>query len=297
MRNGTMSLEKFVSVKKDLDTTYFPTSFNCLKDHNGWRNGELHTLISPTGSGKSTFVRSAVIENLIAGKKVFIYLSEEESDKYNYGIFEFFLLKIAKERNLAPGDPELLECVNGIMKNLFYESAFEGKKFDAVPPLIDYIKKCIADEDINIIYIDNFTASFMGNGPVGAQGIAVMLLKGLAIDFNCPVVLIVHTQKDFDQYRQIMSSSNVRGNASTANVGSYNYCITTFWRGEKARSFILVDKARYHGKVQKRYYELVYNQSARIFSGDKESSIKEYLMAQSEGQEKEILPKQKRVNL
>lgn len=109
-----------------------------------------------------------------------------------------------------------------------------------------------------------------------------MFLKELAIGFDIPIILVAHTVKDFDVYNTKMRGDSVRGNATTANVGSYTYCVSTFFRGEKPRTFINVDKARYHGKAQKKYYELQYDNDLELFTEDKPVTEKEFEDAQKE---------------
>lgn len=273
MKSNALGEKKFKEVKKELLRTDFPTKFNFLSAHNGMRRSELSTILSPNGSGKSTLVRSIIVEMLTAGKKVYSYLSEETSEKYCLDLYQYFL--VLSKCNYGMAD--------NAMKNFFTESAFEGKKFSRVDPLIESIRHGIQTEMLDAIFIDNFTASFMGSAPIGVQGDAIMKLKGLAIEFDIPIILVVHTVKNFDVYSSIMTADNVRGNATTANVGSYNYCISTFWRGEKPKTIVSVDKARYHGQAQKRFYELNFDKDFKLFTGDKEITLKEFQEAQSAG--------------
>lgn len=270
MRSSALGEKKFLDVVKELRKTDYPTRFNFLMAHKGMRKAELSTVLSPNGSGKSTLVRSIIVEMLMAEKKVYTYLSEEVSEKYVLDLYQYFLVLLKSD----------FAAADAVMRNLFTESAFEGKKFSRIDPLIESIRQGIQTEMIDAIFIDNFTASFMGSAPIAQQGDAIMKLKGLAIEFDIPVVLVVHTVKNFDVYSSVMTSDNVRGNATTANVGSYNYCMSTFWRGERPRSFVSVDKARYHGEAQKRFYELGFDKDLKIFTSDKEVTFKEFQEAQ-----------------
>ena len=271
MKNAALGEKKFIEIIKELRRTDYPTKFNFLMAHNGMRKAELSTILSPNGSGKSTLIRSIIAEMLQAEKKVYVYLSEEVSEKYALDLYQYFLVLFKSDYQAA----------DSVMKNLLTESAFEGQKFTRIDALIESIRQGIQTEMIDAIFIDNFTASFMGSAPIAQQGDAIMKLKGLAIEFDIPIVLVVHTVKNFDVYASIMTADNVRGNATTANVGSYNYCMSTFWRGDAPRSFVSVDKARYHGKAQKKFYELGFDKDLRIFTSDKEVTLKEFQDAQT----------------
>lgn len=272
MINGAIGFEKMKEVQLSLRKSSFPTNFNFLATHSGLRKAELSLLISPNGSGKSTLVRTIVFELLKAGKKVLIYLSEEQACYYISPLYQCAYIMM---RNNESG-------ANELMRNLFVISAFDKDKIRTVNGVISKMREAIATEFIDAIFIDNFTASFFGNGTIKEQGDAVMSLKELAIDFDLPVILVAHTTKAFDVYTQDMRGDSVRGNATTANVGSYNYCISTFWRGEKPRSIVYIDKARYHGRSQKRFFELDFDKDFELFTSDKEISEKEFNDAKKE---------------
>lgn len=272
MINGAIGFEKMKEVQLSLRKSSFPTNFNFLATHSGLRKAELSLLISPNGSGKSTLVRTIIFELLKAGKKVLIYLSEEQSCYYVSPLYQCAYIMM---RNSESG-------ANELMKNLFVISAFDKDKIRTVGGIISKMREAIVTEFIDAVFIDNFTASFFGNGTIKEQGDAVMNLKELAIDFDMPVILVAHTIKAFDIYTQDMRADSVRGNATTANVGSYNYCISTFWRGEKPRSIVYIDKARYHGKSQKRFFELGFDKDFELFTSDKEISEKEFNEAKKE---------------
>ena len=148
MKNGAIGKLKFESIQKELLKCKYPTKFNFLKSHNGARGAELSTILSPNGSGKSTLVRSIIVEMLTASKKVYTYLSEETIEKYILSIYRYFLVATCGN----------YEITDGAMKNLFLESAFEGKKFSRTDDLIESIKNAILTEMIDAIFIDNFTA-------------------------------------------------------------------------------------------------------------------------------------------
>ena len=114
------------------------------------------------------------------------------------------------------------------------------------------------------------------------QGKSVILLKKVAVEFDIPIILVLHTAKGTDTYAKVITGEDVRGNAASANIGSYNYIMMTFFRLEKPRAFVVIDKARYHGDANKKVYELEYDKDLRLYISDKESSFDEILLCQQQ---------------
>ena len=59
---------------------HFHSTFNFISSHNGFRKGKLHLILSDTGTGKSTLIRSLMYDVLLSlpeDKKLLLILSEE----------------------------------------------------------------------------------------------------------------------------------------------------------------------------------------------------------------------------
>lgn len=269
--DSTVTQESLDSVKERLNKRYFKTKFSFLSGHDGLRPGELHSVIAPKGGGKSTFVKTLLCESLQNQKKTYCYLSEEDPELYRLPIVEAFVEAMKQSGSHAP-----LQKANCFLSKLLVESELSlERNRKTLDNFFDYLENTIIEHGIEVIFLDNFTTSFLGCLSVNEQGLAVMMLKKLAVKHNIPIILILHTAKGTDIYKQILDGDNVRGNATASNMGSYNYLVITFFRCNPVRVFVIIDKARYHNRSNKQVYELFYDKEIGLFILDQKSSYEE----------------------
>lgn len=265
IRNGTMTEEEYSSILGKLNSQEFASQLKTFNDHKGLRRGELHTILGPKGGGKSTFVKTILTEVMMNRKNTYCFLSEEKTDVYRiplYKTLKYFL----KDHNKA----------NTLLSHLFMESQFglneENKNVDSFIKRLEYI---CTEHSIDVVCFDNFTTSFLGRGRINDQARAIELLKELAVRLNIAVIIVLHTAKGTNIYKDIIDGDHVRGNATSVNIGSYNYIITAFFRANPVRVFVTTDKARYHKLANKKVYEMYYDQDLEIFLSDQKSSFDE----------------------
>lgn len=262
MHDGTMTTEEVEDIENEIKAQHFASRFNCFNIHKGIRKGELSTVIAPYGMGKSTFIRTMVCELLKQHKKTYLFLSEEKPGFYKLPILKAF------KKDLKAGDPNLY------LKNLNIQSQLEmEEKNRRLSVFLKNLEDTIQERDVEALIFDNFTTSFLGRSRIDVQAQTVEALKELASKYSVAFILVVHTAKGTNIYQDIPTGENVRGNATTTNVGSYNYVLTTYFRLERPRAFVIVDKARYHSKANKKVFELIYNEQSELFSHDEPSSF------------------------
>jgi hypothetical protein len=119
------------------------------------------------------------------------------------------------------------------------------------------IEKFIDYYGPDLVIFDNFTTSFFDQIGIGKQGEAINDFRSLAKRKDVAIVGAFHTIKGTELYDKLLTGEEVRGNASSTNSGSYNYILTTYFY-EKVIALLFVDKARYHGHVNKTYWLLNY---------------------------------------
>ena len=267
IRTGQLTQEQIKSLTDNLNQQDFKSKLRCFNDHKGLRRGEVHTIVGPKGGGKSTFIRTIICEALQSDKLVYCFLSEESPDIYTYPIFRAF--------NKFTNKPEV---TNEFMKKLHFESQLELEVELRNPiKFLTRLRSLIFDGIYDLVILDNFTTSFFGRLPIQQQGWVVEQLKEIAVEYAIPVVLVNHTAKGVDINKQLIDGDDVRGNATTINIGSYNYLIATYFRLKEPRAFVITDKARYHKAANKRVYELVFDKELEIFTYDRISSYEEIL--------------------
>ena len=94
INSGMLTHEEINLWKERAGKTFFPSTFQFLLSHNGWRNGKVHTFLGVSHGGKSTLVRTLVIDALCAKKKVGLVLSEETKVDF---LVEFFYAKFDED--------------------------------------------------------------------------------------------------------------------------------------------------------------------------------------------------------
>jgi len=262
LSSGYLDKKERDAVKKNLYGGKFKSSLKVFKDHNGFIDGELHTFIGTKGSGKSTWSKTIIADLLYQEKNVFLCISEERKDKY-LSVLNEGMIKVVKT------DDKLEE----IMDKLFVYSEMDSPSTNENELLV-FLEDVIREANIDILIFDNFTTSFMSELPINTQSKVLRSFKFLADKCNIPVILFFHTSKLHDSKK--LDGDNVRGSGTAINIGSYNYLITQFKDGSLLRNFIYTEKARYHSLSNKKMYEMVYNDTAGMFTNCSEYYIEDY---------------------
>lgn len=240
--------------REKLDKTEFETSLQCFKDHNGFRPGELHVIIAPKGGGKSTLARTIISDITYSPKKALVYLSEETKDNYFFPIRENL-------NRLYGSDESKIEahmCKDTVvseLKNVYDESTL--KKW------CDDFLYAVDESNCDIIIFDNYSTSFLGEIHINKQSKMFRWFKQIAEDRKIPIIVFIHTGKG--KNRGMFDGDSVKGSSTSVNLGSYNYMLLSVGSGPERRSFIWVEKSRYHDKAHSKAYELKYQPMLKVF--------------------------------
>lgn len=264
IKDGRLSQDQVDQMKNELLKNDFKSKLNCFNCHNGLRMGELHVIVGPKGGGKSTFIKTILLDLIVSRKKTFLFLSEEEVEKYVLNIHGV-LLK-------ATGDidktNELMSCLHIESQLNMASELFNPEKF------FKRLEHLFYEQVYDCFILDNFTTSFLATtGKIENEAKIASKLKKLASDFVIPVLAVYHTAKTARINEKLLDSDDVRGNATIVNIGSYNYLVSTFFKESPVRAFVTVDKARYHPKANKKVFEMNYDSELGIFTGDMASSF------------------------
>ena len=257
INTGEMTEEHFNSVQDQMNKQFFKSRLRFLNSHQGLRPGELHTLIAPKGGGKSSFVRTILSELLMSEVRTYTFLSEEDRDFYVSPLFSCFNEIIKDEAK-----------TNFYLSNLIIDSQLDFKASELnLEYFLNRIEKMMSICDCKVFILDNLTTSFLASQFNAAEKFASEL-KRLAVKYKVAVLVVLHTQKGTDVYRDVIDAEHVRGNATIVNLGSYNYVLTAFFRCTPTRVFVNIDKARYHSEANKTVWELSYDKSVGLFTKD-----------------------------
>ena len=263
LKSGLMSDDAMTKIDNELKNSGFHSEFYVFKDHCGFIKGEVHTFIGAKGAGKSTYAKTILSELLYSEKEVFLYISEETTEKY--------LHVLNRAMRIAVPDKEKRE---EMLERLVVFSEFES---DIKNPkeLFNYLKEIMEFGEIDIFIFDNFTTSFLSEIQINLQSEALRGFKKMAVAMNIPVLMFFHTGKNTDSTK--LNGDNVRGSATAINIGSYNYLITQIkTEGNIVRNFIYTEKARYHPAANKHIYEMIWHFRSGLFIDCKHYTMDDY---------------------
>jgi len=230
---------------------YFPSTMNHLRDHNGFRPGELHVLVGLRGGGKSTLFRSWIAECLANAKRVFVRLSEEKSRDYQDEIIESIGRVID---------------VDG-MENLKTDSELELNFDQHGAQYFDDLRMIVQNFRADILFFDNFTTSELSDGNVMLQGKNAKSLRNIAQKLNIPVVVASHTVKGFKS-NVIATGDDARGNMMLVNTAAYVYSVNVFFAHPEKPTIVFVDKARHHSESNKSVYRVKFEPKVSLYVED-----------------------------
>ena len=245
--------------------TRFHSELEVFKCTNGIRPGEFSVIVAPSGNGKSTLCKTISIECATSKKRCYHLLSEEVVDVYKAPI-----ASTISKSHLTPDEQD------EVLNNLFFETMLDWKpEEETLDYLFSYLEDVMNEHAPEMIIFDNFTTSFVGELNISLQGKAIKMFRKFAAAYDIAIIGVFHTTKGSDIYKQILSGEDVRGNSTSTNAGSYNYILSTYFRADKPRTFLLLDKARYHSKFNKTFWELKFHPLLEIFTGCERSSYEE----------------------
>ena len=242
------SKERNARRKKDI---HFVTNLNHLRDHNGFRPGELHALVGVKGGGKSTLFRSWISECLFHGKRVYVRLSEEKSRDYQDEIIEQLgrMLKVDGLESLKI-DSELELGFDQVNAQYFEDLRLQLRNFRA-----------------DILFFDNFTTSELSDSNVMLQGKNAKALRNIAQKLNIPVIVATHTVKGFKS-TSIATGDEARGSMTLINTAAYVYTINVLFNHSQKPTIVFIDKARHHSDSNKSLYKLEHNKELGLYVQD-----------------------------
>lgn len=228
--------------------TEFNSTFSFLKAHNGWKRGNVHTVLGVSHGGKSTLTRTLIIDALDSGKRnVSVVLSEENE-------IDFLI--------------ELTDSGFGKYENLFVHEELD-KTYLSVKEYLNRLEMFLIESQADILFLDNLTTSFCYmDRKVAEQSIVAKALKNLAIKLNIPIVVIAHTGANVtEHYAGMIEMNDIRGSKTIVNLSEFFYILQSFFVGDKRHNTLRIAKHRGQNVVD-RMYELFYYPPVKIFGKD-----------------------------
>jgi energy-coupling factor transporter ATP-binding protein EcfA2 len=202
---GEMSDVEIKSYKALAEEVHFQSSFNFLKNISGFRPGEMHMILAPSGGGKSTLMRSIMLDLQQNSPEVLLWLTEESSHQFKTAM-AYTDTTIKNLRIISETD-------NGYPRN-------------NLNPMYQALIKFKPD----IFILDNLTANMTYEmmGPKQQTGYALELKK-MAHDANIPFLIFAHTNMaESDLRNREIGLNDVRGGKGVAMLFEFVMTLQNF---------------------------------------------------------------------
>jgi len=258
-RKLLISKSEVETLNKTNNSTVFKSSFQFLRAHLGLREGKLHLLIGTTGGGKSTVVRSIILDFLKYNptKNILLILSEETKKDLKGDICktEFMQLK----------EP-----------NLFIFSEQE----ENVTTVKDYfvtIENVIKENKIHALVFDNLTTSAIYNDKKPDEQFRISkIIKSLTQKYYLASLVIAHTNSQVsDNSRDLIEPNDIRGSKSIANICEFLYILQRFILSGYFYQTLRINKHRSQAPEEK-IFRLNYSKVTNLYDYDMPITFKDF---------------------
>ena len=234
----------------EANTVYINSKFGFLQEIKGLRPEGFHLIISTTGAGKSTLIKS-ILRELLFKHKVYLWLTEES----------------IKDLNLAIARGAFTDVM---LKNLTVDS----EESDELKPikgkqLLNYLESRIFETKPHVVLIDNIsTSSFYMNERPDAQGEIAKRLKSIGQSSGAAMVLVSHTDGTLNETNQnLISENNVRGGKTISNLTEFMFAIQRLKVKEDVLTFVRILKCRSHS-IENRIFQMSYEKNTGLYGKD-----------------------------
>lgn len=258
-----ISKERLAEIKEVKESVMYDSKYTFLMDQGCWRPGDLHCLLGMESSGKSSLVRSLIIEAAF-NIPVLGFLSEETSDDIWYELDKS--VNLLKEKGLIPLDSDPLSNVT-----LLSETDREcSELFKSQDEILAFIRKYLIKTKAKLFILDNITTSkWYRNLP--DQEAFVDKFKTMAKHENIPVFIVAHTSKQF-LGNTLMRSGNIRGNNLLAMLAEHFYCFNNTLVDDpntgKPRRVVILQVVKHRGINRDDYlFCMEYDSKIRLYTG------------------------------
>lgn len=258
------SEEKMNAIEELRTSVMFVSRFEFLKDQNCWRPGDLHTVLGMQGSGKSSLIRSLIIE---AAYHIPIlgFLSEETSNDIWYELRRS--MKLLVEDGKAGGDIDPLDNIT-----LISETDDECLDlFKDQKEVLAFIRRYIIKSKCKLFILDNITTS-QWYRTLADQESFVYEFKKMAKSLGIPVLIVAHTNKTFAG-NTFMRSGDIRGNNMLAMLAEHFYCfnnvlVTDEITGRDEKRVVLQTEKHRGIDRDNYFFGMNYEKSVRLYTDD-----------------------------
>lgn len=217
---GTNSTFKTISEldTKDINKTYVKSEiFKIDREIKGFALGELSVWSGGNASAKSTFLNQMALESVNQNYNVAIYSGELTSQR----LLSWLILQAAGKKNVTEkngffrvNETAKDKILYWLDKKVYiYENSFGNK----ARYIISSIKKCIENNNTQVIIIDNLMSldiNDYGDNKYDTQSYLIKELSELAKKYNVHIHFVCHPRKSTTFLRKV----DISGTADITNV-------------------------------------------------------------------------------
>lgn len=231
-------------------TVEIKSGYNFLNQLNGFKRGSVSVVLGTTSSGKSTFMRSIILDALRKNKfiRIACYLSEETIGEYSLEIFKATRgvefeerVKIYSEQDCRSDEEKA-----GLLKKAFTEKS-------------------------DLLIFDNVTTSALYDGQSPQhQSKFSNKMKAYAKETSKALICVAHTSGSVGKRMNTMiTSSDIRGSKSLGNIAEFFYIIHQMETAGRLMNYVQIEKHRGQSPDNK-FFILNYDRVKNIYGSDTE---------------------------
>lgn len=241
-KQAASSSEIRETIKQEM-VCHFKSRFKFLNEINGVRPGSLTGLLGISGSGKSTILKTIIVDT-VENAKALVWLSEENVNQFSLGLLN--VDANYKKDNL-----------------LFIEEGSidqdELEKIRTTRKAFEYIRERIIKSCAKVVFIDNLTTSlFYSNFKPEQQTSFMSVLNSFCQEYNIAIFYVLHTKKEISQsHTKLIEGEDVRGCSQPYLMAGYFFILQTMQVGNITHAFLMIKKHRYQAPKEK-LFKLIY---------------------------------------
>ena len=256
------SLEEVFELLKEREKVSWFSDYKFLSEHKGHRPGALHLYLGVAHGGKSTLMRSLIIDALKRcdkDKKVLVWLSEETENDF---LIEFSMAL----KTMAKEDARTLLRKLLIHSEMNYSKLI--KKND-LKTKYAYFRETIHNSDINLIFFDNLTTSeFYMDRSIDDQSYFIKSLKEEVAEAKKPFIMVAHTGADMtENSHRLINMNDIRGCKSVINLVQFCYILQRFQLNDFYYPTLRITKHRGQ-TVENKMFNLQFDKEKNLYVKD-----------------------------
>lgn len=263
LKTASMSDEKHKALSELSKFWFYPTELDYLGAHRGYRPGLMHLCLAPASGGKSTLVRSKLIDivkcALAEDENCLLWLTEEKRQD-----FQMELANIAASGSPLAKKFDKIKIISEMDREL--QENWEEQFFEAA---LTY--------NARFLVIDNITTSdIYASKRVPEQDEVAKKIKLLGAKTKMAIIVFAHTGASVKHNADsLIDQNDIRGSKTIVNLAEYLYILQQIRINKDIFSTIRITKHRGQ-TVKDSLFSLNYNASARIYTESPSIDFEEF---------------------